>query len=117
MHTPTFKDQPCSEPTAPQTEPSATSVGRMVHYVARGSADGRFPSVCRMAFVTETHPAERFLVGLAVVNPSGFFFYPLEMRGVAYGAGDLAEDAKGARCNQGDRAYPPGTWHLPERTS
>lgn len=55
-------------------------MGRMVHYVARGSADGVYPAVCRAAVVTtvdkyQDHP-EKFLghVGLAVFNPQGVHF-------------------------------------------
>jgi hypothetical protein len=73
------------------------SVGRVVHYVARGSADGRFPATCRMAFVTET--ADDGLVGLMVANPSGLFFHPLEMGG----------------CDYDEENKAGGTWHWPER--
>lgn len=68
------------------------SVGRIVHYVARGSADGRFPSACRAAVVTEVGTGE--VVSLAVLNPTGVFFD----EHIAYG-----EDNTG------------GTWHWPER--
>jgi len=85
------------------------SVGRIVHYVARGSADGRFPPACRAAIVTEvaspvTDPddPDHELVGLCAVNPSGLFFHPLEMGGIAH---DDRPD--------GQRA--PGTWHWPEQ--
>lgn len=69
-------------------------------YVARGSADGRFPPVNRLAFVTEvdSHVQDGRKVGLMVANPSGLFFHPLEMGGVEY-------DPDGA----------PGTWHWPQR--
>jgi len=85
----------------------APSVGRIVHYVARGSADGRFPPACRAAIVTEVgpHPDADGTVGLCALNPSGLFFHPLEMGGVAH-----AED-KAA----GAEEHPPGTWHWPER--
>jgi hypothetical protein len=70
-------------------------VGLTVHYVARGSADGRFARVCRAALITEVDHDE--LVGLAVLNPAGLFFDRL----VPYRestAGDLVG----------------GTWHWPE---
>lgn len=82
------------------------SVGRVVHYLSRGSADGVFPPACRAAVITEVceEPA-RFgeqleqvphePVCLAVLNPNGLFFDQ-------YSEHD--EDA--AR---------PGTWHWPER--
>ncbi|MGE5612664.1 MAG: hypothetical protein ACM3UO_00115 [Bacillota bacterium] len=71
------------------------SVGRVVHYVARGSADGKFPSVCRAAIVTEVSDiASKPIVSLAVLNPTGVFFDI----NVAY-----------------DEQQAPGTWHWPER--
>lgn len=48
------------------------AIGRIVHYRARGSADGKFPPVCRAAIVTDVH--DLFTVSLAVINPSGIFF-------------------------------------------
>lgn len=90
--------------------------GRIVHYVARGSADGRFPSVCRAAMVTEAEKDDPFRLGLCVVNPTGLFFHSLaDHGGVEHDAGDPAEEAPGARCASGERAYLPGTWHEPER--
>lgn len=75
------------------------SVGRVVHYVSRGSADGAFPSVCRAAVVTEIEPGlpgiDPDRVGLCVLNPSGMFF------------------DQGIR--QNEDAKPGGTWHWPER--
>lgn len=90
------------------------SIGRVVHYVARGSADGKYPPACRVAHVTEVSPetpdnlvqAEieqwpqeaRHLVGLCVINPTGLFFHPLADGGCRY-----------------DPNHAPGTWHWPER--
>lgn len=56
------------------------SVGKIVHYVAPGSADGRYPRAHRAAIVTEicdpdpmeSPPVER--VNLAVMNPTGIHF-------------------------------------------
>ena len=70
------------------------SVGRSVHYVARGSADGKFPPVCRAAIITEVLDAHEGVVSVAVLNPSGLFFDR-----------DLHHDF----------ANHPGTWHWPER--
>lgn len=78
------------------------SVGRVVHYVARGSADGKFPKTCRAADVTEVEsdqPTDQ-RVGLMVKNPTGLFFHSLADGGCAY---DGSEDPEG------------GTWHWPER--
>lgn len=80
------------------------SVGRIVHYVARGSADGVFPAVCRAAIVTEVRdedaPVKR--VSLCVLNPGGVFFdqsVPYVDRGPI-----------------GEGAVPVGgSWHWPER--
>lgn len=78
------------------------SINRSVHYVARGSADGKFPKTCRAAVVTEVEsdqPTDQ-RVGLMVMNPTGLFFHSLADGGCAY---DDADDPAG------------GTWHWPER--
>lgn len=80
------------------------SISRDVHYVARGSADGTFPKVCRAAKVTEVavrvgEDAQN-RVGLMVMNPTGLFFHSLAAGGCEY---DGSEDPAG------------GTWHWPER--
>ncbi|MFY7069595.1 hypothetical protein ACOQFV_27370 [Nocardiopsis changdeensis] len=97
-------------------------VGDVVHYVSHGSPvlpDGtqRYPSACRAAIVTlvdtyQDWPPGHHIghVGLAVLNPTGAFFD----QGVFHGVGDPADDAPGARCHTGGRAYPAGTWHVPE---
>lgn len=74
------------------------SVGRVVHYVSRGSADGRFPPLCRAALVTEV-AADELTIGLCAVNPTGLFFHMLSDGGCAYEAA----------------AVTGGTWHWPER--
>jgi hypothetical protein len=74
------------------------SVGRVVHYVARGSADGVFPVACRAAIVTDVPPdAGDHVIGLAVLNPTGLFFD----QGIP--EGEQGEGRVG------------GTWHWPER--
>lgn len=70
------------------------SVGRIVHYMARGSADGHFPPVCRAAIVTYVQDEEEDVVSLAVLNPSGLFFDSALLY---------------------DEKQHPGTWHWPER--
>lgn len=75
------------------------SVGRVVHYVARGSADGKFKPVCRAATVAEVYDNDSMIVGLAVLNPTGVFF------------DQMVEFA-----DQHDQIEPVGgTWHWPER--
>ena len=75
------------------------SVGRVVHYLSRGSADGVFLPVCRAAIVTDVPapPADSHgsLVDLVVLNPSGIFF-----------------DRNVPRDDTNTRG---GTWHEPER--
>lgn len=91
--------------------PHTPSVGRDVHYVSRGSADGVFRSVCRAAKVTEVGDDMR--VGLAVFNPDGLYFNPLTKDGgVAYF--DRANPREGVVFG-GDAPGAPGTWHWPER--
>jgi hypothetical protein len=71
---------------------------RFVHYVSLGSANGEFPSACRVAIVTETDPEIIGHVGLCVINPTGFHFRPLATGGVH-------ADPDGA----------PDTWHWPQQ--
>ncbi|MFJ4966071.1 hypothetical protein ACIP6P_27100 [Streptomyces sp. NPDC088729] len=79
--------------STPPEIPTPT-IGRIVHYVSRGSADSRYPSTCRAAIVTVVGGEQ---VGLAVFSSEGLFF---TMADTAH-----AESA------------PPtgGTWHWPER--
>lgn len=67
------------------------TIGRIVHYKSRGSADFVFEPECRAAVITAVHSDD--LVSLAVLNPNGLYFNP-EVR--------LGND--------------PGDWHWPERT-
>jgi hypothetical protein len=89
------------------TEPS---VGRIVHYVAYGTPGGEFPAgTCRAAIVTEVGgravdpntggEADAWVVGVAVLNPTGLFFD----REIVQHDGDS------------DGHHFPGTWHWPER--
>ena len=80
------------------------SVGRIVHYVSYGTAGGEYLQECRAAVVTEVagifdeendDELVGWVTGLAVLNPTGFFFN----RNVAHD-----EDGKAG-----------GTWHWPER--
>lgn len=55
------------------------TVGRMVYYKARGSADGVFPKVDRASVVTDVREAlpgdeNQGNVRLCVMNPEGLFF-------------------------------------------
>jgi hypothetical protein len=68
------------------------SIGRIVHYQAHGSADGKYPAVPRAAMITAVHTDE--CVDLCVFNPTGLFFNTSCML-------DKSETPKG------------GTWHPP----
>lgn len=72
------------------SEPQQPSVGRIVHYRSRGSADGVFKPECRAAIITEVHGI--FDVSLAVLNPNGMYFDQHVT-------------------NEGAEEYIPGAWH------
>jgi hypothetical protein len=74
------------------------TVNRQVHYVSAGSADGKYPSICRAATITEVQASD--VVGLMVVNPTGIHFRPLAEGGAALDESDNPA---------------PYTWHWPER--
>lgn len=60
----------------PLRPPFTPSVGRTVHYVAPGSADGTFPTAHRAAIITdvETPGSANSRVKVCVLNPTGIFF-------------------------------------------
>jgi len=97
--------------TKPGTRPA---IGRWVHYVARGSADGAFAPACRAAMVTEVDD-NGDLVGLLVANPTGLFFHPLAAGGCAHHAGDVGPTHNGDTIT--DLSYPGGTWHWPDHAA
>lgn len=74
---------------------TAPTVGRIVHYVSYGSADGRWTSECRAAIVTETHyeGKDPTAIGLAAINPTGIFF--------------------DRECRWSENDHTGGTWHWP----
>lgn len=73
------------------------SVGRIVHYVSRGSADGEFESECRAAIVTAapSDPDVERAIDLAVFGSQGVHFNPT--------------------CEHDEASKAGGTWHWPER--
>ncbi len=94
---------------------SAVSIGRIVHYVARGSADGHFPPVCRAAIISGMDVERNgWTVALAVLNPNGMFFN----NDCPHDPGDSTQLAKiptlTACSNDPEsiRMYRPGTWHF-----
>lgn len=69
------------------------SVGRIVHYVSRGSADGKFSSEHTAAIITAVNN-NSFTVSLSVFYPTGLNFVKEVMQ---------------------DEGCAPGTYHWPER--
>src|SRR3954470_18525840 len=101
--------------------PEYPTVGRVVHQVGRGSADGAFPPVCRAAIVTAAPPTALpdGAIDLFVMPPRGGFhddavpYHPGTPNDLAPGE----QPATGALCASGARTYPGGTWHWPERVA
>lgn len=75
------------------------STGRIVHYVAPGSADGRYGTGCRAAIVAldERTPDKEFVPTLCVINPTGIHF-----------ATRVPFDPTGVK---------PYSWHWPEHVA
>jgi hypothetical protein len=89
------------------------SVGRDVHYVARGSADGVYASTCRAAKVTEVGSDGQ--VGLAIFSPDGLLFHPLTKDGgVTYFDRNNPPEGVVYDGPPGCLGWP-GSWHWPER--
>ncbi|TQE33061.1 hypothetical protein [Streptomyces ipomoeae] len=70
------------------------TIGRIVHYVSRGSADGVFAPACRAALVTAVDDTGQ--PALTVFTPEGHFSHP------PLPHADATEERG-------------GTWHWPER--
>lgn len=85
--------------------PVSFGLTQPVHYVARGSADGVYPPVCRAAIVTEVFEGETLplaqdgvefssddeVAAIVVLNPTGLFFHE--------------------RCVRDETSWRPGTFH------
>lgn len=82
----------CRARAAAQRLDVLPSVGRIVHYLSRGSADGVYAPACRAAVITAV--IDELSVSLAVLNPTGLYFDQ-----------DVQYDNRGAL----------GSWHWPER--
>lgn len=96
---------PGTEPESPHDTPLTPDLGMSVHYLAHGSADGRYPTTCRTAVVTQVptgyNPRLRML-SLMVMNPTGVFFNTEIPHAQHAACGDPSADpARG------------GTWHWP----
>jgi hypothetical protein len=75
------------------------TVGRVVCYKARGSADGVFPKVDRAAIITEVVDAEAEIVCLCVLSPKGMFFDEKVQRGQEGGQWDWMPFQKASASN------------------
>lgn len=113
---------PAAQPLPAHVSLPTPAVGRIVHYVSRGSADGVYRKECRAATITEVlelepdgffQPGDVPRVGLAVFNPTGLFFQPLAEGGVAYHGGAPLDVGETHLCTGLDHA--PGTFHWPAR--
>ncbi|WP_431999315.1 hypothetical protein [Streptomyces sioyaensis] len=89
------------------------SIGRIVHYVSHGTPGGEYTKECRAAVITEltSDPEHPDQVGLAVLNPTGFFFNQACEHHEAEGDDEAGMPGGGAL------NHPGGTWHWPERTA
>lgn len=85
------------------------TIGRIVHYVAHGSADGAYPMVCRAAVVTALGRGHGE-VSLGVLNPTGFFF----KEGLGFDPGvEVDGPAFGEQFECAGLSFAPGSWHWP----
>lgn len=88
------------------------TVGRDVHQVARGSADGVYDPEIRPAKITKVYSDE--VVSLVIWTENGTF----HATSVPRHDGEDAEEPSFSpfyRCPVTGRAYPGGTWHWPPR--
>jgi hypothetical protein len=99
--------------------PEYPTVGRIVHQVGRGSADGAFPPVCRAAMVTAAPPTPLpdGAIDLFVIPPRGMFHDDAVPYHPGVTLDTPAAEQPGAVCASGARLYPGGTWHWPERAT
>lgn len=104
--------QTADDTSDPMQSPVTATVGRDVHQVGRGSADGHYPPEIRAAKITYVHDDNR--VDLVVWTKEGQF-WPYS---VHYHGGVDAEEPDFSpyyRCPITGLAYPGGTWHWPPR--
>lgn len=108
---------PASATLAPAESPVTPTVGRDVHQVARGSADGHYAPEIRPAKITRVHDGHGDgtpAVSLVVWTEEGQFW----PKAVSYHGG--VPDAEPSfspyyRCPITGLAYPGGSWHWPPR--
>lgn len=91
------------------------TVGRVVYYKARGSADGVFPKVDRAAIVTDvravamTDGSSEYELRLAVLNPDGLLFSSWLTHGQDGGQWDWMPFQKDQQLRAGYGASPTQT--------
>lgn len=101
----------------PSESPVAPTVGRDVHHVARGSADGHYAPDIRPAKITRVHYGHDDAtppVSLVVWTEEGQFW----PKAVSYHGGVPDETPPFSpyyRCPITSLAYPGGSWHWPPR--
>ena len=96
------------------------SVGRIVHYVARGSADGLFPKACRAATVAEVGAWMDVLDGESdvVEHEDGRRFRTVEQEWQPEACALVVTNPTGLffnTCLHDEDVRAGGTWHWPER--
>lgn len=100
-----------TEKAVPQPQPTPT-VGRDVHDVGRGSADGHYPPEIRPAKITKVR--DDGTVSLVVWSEEGQFW----PKSIPFHSGDPSAEPPFSpyyRCPHTGLAYPGGTWHWPPR--
>jgi hypothetical protein len=101
----------------PAQSPVTPTVGRDVHHVARGSADGHYAPEIRPAKITRVHDGHDDgtpTVSLVVWTDEGQFW----PKAVSYHGGvpDVEPNfSPYYRCPITGLAYPGGSWHWPPR--
>lgn len=90
----------------------APTVGRMVYYKSRGSADGVYPPLNRAAVVTSvdnTQGPNKWCVTLCVMSPEGLFFTQLLDQGQQPGQWDWMPFQKDQQMRLGYEGKPNST--------
>ncbi len=96
------------------------SVGRIVHYVARGSADGVYPKMCRAATVAQVGAWMQVPLSQSdeVVHDDGRRFRTVEQEWQPEACALVVTNPTGLffnTCPRDEDGKAGGTWHQPER--
>lgn len=104
-----FHADPAALWSMPKESTTELGIGRIVHYVSRGSADGVFPRACRPAMITQIGVGGN--LGLVIFNPDGLFFHPLSKNGGSP-CGQIPDPVPmGAQFGGPEPFETPGSWH------